>query len=223
MQFGRIVTRTACCAIALTSMMSAVYAQSGNTPKGAASTFAKAIENGDAAKAKSVAITTPDPSKFLDAMAIMAKAVKNLQTAATKKFGKEGAALTKGQNVNVGDVSKATETIKGDTATLAMPNSKGQPMTMKKIGGQWKVDMSAVGKDPAASKQMMTQMTPFFTSVSKAMNELSGEISGGKYKTAAEAKAAMQTKMMSAFGGGPGSRPGAGPGARPGAGPGKRP
>ncbi|MEP6757073.1 MAG: hypothetical protein ABJA67_16320 [Chthonomonadales bacterium] len=212
LQTSRTVIRTAGWAMSLLAVTTVALAFDSSTPKGTAKMFAKAVEAGDGVTAKSLAVGTPTGMKFIEGLAGIAKAQKGLEAAATKKFGKEGASLTKGQTMKIPDTDKSIEKITGDKATLTQPDGKGQPMTLKKVGGKWKVDISAMGKDPKQADAMMTQIGSMFVSMTKAMNDTTTDVNAGKFKTVKEAQAGMQAKMMAVLGGGPGgARPGGAP------------
>ena len=72
-------------------------------------------------------------------------------------------------------------------------NDKSPPMKLKKVDGNWKVDLSSL------PKENMDQMMKVIPSISKAFTELATEITAGKYKTAMEAKDAMGQKMLAAM------------------------
>jgi len=215
-QTRRSVVLTAGWALSLFAVTTVAMAIDASTPKGAAKMFAKAVEAGDSATAKSVAVGSPTGMKFIESLTGIARAQKGLEAAALKKFGKDGAALTKGQAMKIPDVDKSIEKVTGDSATLTPPDGKGQPMTMKKVSGKWKVDISSMGKDPKQSDAMMAQIGPMFANMTKAMNEMTTDVNAGKFKTVKEAQAGMQTKLMAAFGGGAPGGPG---GPRPGGAP----
>ena len=164
-----------------------------STPKGAATAFAKAMERGDVEAAKA-ASTGADP-EMLAAMVKTVSSMKKLQDAAVAKYGEEGKKLAS-ENRDDLDITTAVENaevkIEGDTATLTAKD-KGEPLKLKKIGNEWKVDMSEMSGPAAGFGAIM------MTAMSKAADELAGEIKAGKHKTVEEAQAAMSQKMMGAM------------------------
>jgi hypothetical protein len=176
-----------------------------STPKGAAKSFAKALESGDAEAAK--AASTGDP-KLVESLAKVGGGMKKLQDAAVAKFGEEGKSIAGGPG-GKGDkmaemskrVEESTEKIDGDTATLT-PKDGGEALKLKKVNGDWKLDVSQMGGGMA---QMGSAM---FDAMAKAAGETADEISAGKYKTVKEAQMAMGTKMVGAMtaGGGDGGK-----------------
>ncbi len=183
----RFLAALACCAALITA---GCDGDDLSTPKGAAQTFASAMESGDVETAKR-ASTGADP-KMIETMAKAMGSMKKLKEAAISKFGDEGKRITSdsGDLDLTRKVNEAEEKIEGDTATLTTKGDMGTPMKLKKIDGSWKVDGSEMA-GPAAGMGIA-----MFEAAAKAADELANEISAGKYKTADEAKTAMTQKMM---------------------------
>jgi hypothetical protein len=169
-----------------------------STPKGAAKTFATALENGDADAAKK-ACTGGDP-KMIDSLANAAGNMKKMREAAISKFGDEGKTAFNGPDgddmgMMTTKVDDAVEKIDGDKAMLTLKD--GKPLALKKVDGDWKVDvseMSGLGSSMGAA---------MFDSMGKAAKEVTDDVNTGKYKSAADAKTAFGQKMMGGvFGGG---------------------
>jgi len=168
-----------------------------STPKAAALAFAKALESGDAATAKSAAVGDAQTQDVVGALAEVAAQNVKLRDAATAKFGAE--ASTKiARKMSTEDMSKQLDASEikenGDTATITTKDSPSNPLTLKKVDGKWKVDMLAGASGPELAQQL-----PMIKSFGGVMNELATEITDGKYKTVEEAQTALQTKMMAAM------------------------
>jgi predicted NUDIX family NTP pyrophosphohydrolase len=90
-------------------------------------------------------------------------------------------------------IDAAPETINGDTATVAV-DPKGQPKTLKKIDGQWRIPIGEVfsGVDEAAVQQRLDDMAD----LSKMMGQTADEINAGKYKTPKDAEEAIDSRIM---------------------------
>jgi hypothetical protein len=164
-----------------------------STPKGAARAFAKAMEDGDAAEAKR-ASTGGDP-QIIEAMAKMTGNMKKLHDASVAKFGDQGKSVAGGGG-NGPDFSEWSKKIdeanvkeEGDTATLTQKDG-GEPMKLKKVNGEWKVDTTPL------TGEMASMGTAMIDSMSKAAAETADDIKAGKYKTAQEAQEALGSKMM---------------------------
>jgi hypothetical protein len=167
-----------------------------SSPKSAAMAFGTALVAGDSAGVKAATVGTEEEYKMVDAISMMVSSMKKLNDAADAKFGKDNGI----SQPNAGmDITKEIETseikVDGDVATVDKKdkNDKNPPMKLKKIDGNWKVDLSSL------PKENMDQMMKVIPSISKAFTELATEITAGKYKTAMEAKDAMGQKMLAAM------------------------
>jgi hypothetical protein len=113
---------------------------------------------------------------------------KKLREAATAKFGEEQGKTVAGNSAEMSSFFKnldnADENINGDNATV-IPKGSSQPIALKKVNGEWKVDASTMAKGSS-----------LFEKMAKAANETADEINAGKYKSAAEANSAFSDKMM---------------------------
>jgi hypothetical protein len=165
-------------------------------PKAVALEFGKAMEMGDAAAAKKVAIFGKDEEALIDGMAAITGGMKKMLAAATEKFGAEGAQSLMGPNADMNIVKQIEESelkIDGDTATLAGKDSS-DPLKLKKVDGAWKVDVTSMNNDPN-----MAQQVPMFNSMAKVFTDTAAEISAGKYSTVDECQQAMQAKFLAAM------------------------
>lgn len=166
-----------------------------STPQDAAKTFARAIGSGDAETAKK-ASTGIDP-KVIDAMAAMSLNMKKMRDAAAAKFGDDGKNITFGSAEDPAEMVKSIENAdvktSGDTATIT-PKEGGRPFQVKKVDGEWKVDMSEM------NGMMSTMGTGMFDSMGKAASQTADDINAGKFKTATEARQAFAMKMMGGLG-----------------------
>jgi hypothetical protein len=168
-----------------------------STPKAAAMTFAKALEAGDAATAKASAVGDAQTQDLVGALAEVAAQNAKLREAATAKFGAEASAKIS-RKMSSEDLSKQLDASEikedGDTATITSKETPGNPLTLKKVDGQWKVDMLSGAAGPQLAQQL-----PMIKSFGGVMSELATEITDGKYKNVDEAQTALQTKMMAAM------------------------
>ncbi len=168
--------------------------------KAAALAFAKALENGDAAAAKDACVGTEKELAMVDGVVNVMGAMKKMGKAATDKFGDAGKALIQDQGNPGEQMAKELENanikVDGDTATVTGKGEKEEPLKMKKVGGKWKLDLSAM-----PGKEDMEKASGMFAGMAKAANETAADISAGKYKTVDEAKEAFGMKMMSIMAG----------------------
>lgn len=191
---GWVVLLLASCALAA-GAMTGCNKSDLSTPKGAASTLAKALQTGDVDTARKASTGADD--KTIQTLVSVVSGMKKLQDAMTAKFGAEETKSMTGRASNgMSDMLKklddADEKVSGDTAVVT-PKGGGRPINLKKIDGNWKVDLSELSKASAS---------PMFESIGKAASETADEVNAGKYKSAAEARKAMTMKMMGGMLGG---------------------
>jgi hypothetical protein len=188
-----------------------------STPKDAAISFGKAVEAGDLAQAQAVSITDAGTKELLAAMVPLVGALKKLDTAAVAKFGPAGKNVAGGGNPGAqfsGQYEDAEVKESGDTATVTGKKG-GEPLKLKKVDGQWKVDLASMTKGPDDARAMAMAL-PMFKGMTTSAEETTAEITAGKYKTADEAKQAFTAKMMGGVLGG--MKPGPGGPGQPGMG-----
>ena len=167
-----------------------------SSPQATVKSYVAAMKAGDAAGMKAT-ITGGDP-QVVDALVNAQVSRKKLEDAAVAKFGEEGRSMASGgdSHANYDKLEDAEVKQDGDSATVTPKDHSlpGGGVVLKKVNGDWKIDMSATpGMD------QMTAMLPMLSKMSAMNDELTGEISAGKYKSVADAKAAQSQKMMSAI------------------------
>jgi hypothetical protein len=172
-----------------------------STPQAAVKSYVSAMKAGDAAGMKA-SITGGDP-QLVDAIVNAQVSRKKLEDAAVAKFGEEGRSMASGgdSQANYDKLADADVKQDGDSATVTPKDHSlpGGGIVLKKVNGDWKIDMSATpGMD------QMAAMLPMISKMSGMNDELAGEISAGKYKSVVDAKAAQSQKLMSAVTGGAG-------------------
>lgn len=159
-----------------------------STPKKAGVAFAKAVQAGDMDAAHKAGIGSDADFAIVKSLSDLLLAEKRFEAAATKKFGKDGG-LEKDDAMKdlVAEVEACEEKIDGDAATLVdKRNPLGAELSLKKDGGGWKVDVSAMGKDGGVA-----QMSKAGPQLVKALDDTARSIEAGKYPSAAEAKTAL--------------------------------
>jgi hypothetical protein len=173
-------------------------------PKGVVTAFFKAMETGDVAGAKALAVGSDKQLAVLDVLVPVFHGFKQLETAAVKKWGEEGRkTLTEGPGggLNVAEKLKnAKVDVKGDAATItpadAKPEDKNSEMKLKKVEGKWKLDMASIPAegmdDPKALKM--------FKGMAEVAQQTAKEVDQGKYASANEAKQAMGQKILQMMG-----------------------
>jgi hypothetical protein len=194
--------------VALSALLLAPLARGADdsTPKGAAEAFFKALEAGDAAKAKSLASGDPKQMELLDNLVPLVGNFKKMEQAAVKKFGDEGKKLLSNGGSASFDIESQMKDAKveetGDTATITPAKKEKEegknsdPMKLKKVSGKWKIDMAAM---PNAEQMDNPQAKKMFGAMSDAAKAMTVDIEAGKFKTVADAQQGFQQKMLAAM------------------------
>jgi hypothetical protein len=194
-----------CALVAVISRARAADAPDTLTPRRTAATFYTALESGDVAGAKAVATGSEKQLAMLDSLVPFVHACKELENAAFKKWGEEGRkVLTQTPNSPASfDFKQRLQTdreeIAGDSASLVTTDPQAidkTPIKLKKVAGQWKIDLSTVQDegmdDPKYAKSLKD--------LADAAANVAGEIEHGKYSDVASAKTALNEKIISALG-----------------------
>jgi hypothetical protein len=129
--------------------------------------------------------------KGAEAMGLMFSSLRRLNDAAVARYGADNAISKSSANLNpAAALADADVKIDGDVATVVR-NGKpdaSQPKLVRR-DGKWRADLSSLPKED------MARLTAAGPIVGKAAAELAAEIAAGKYRTAAEALAALPAKM----------------------------
>ena len=174
-----------------------------STPKGALKALAQALDAGDRkAVLDLLSATNPADQKLADATADVAEASARLRQTAGKAFGEE-AARPLGVQVGatpeaIARIDSAKVQLDGERATVRANDSEGPPMVLARVNGSWKVPVSELSKDVEAAD--VEKNVAALADQARLLRELSEEVAAGKYKTAADARQALDRRIMqSAF------------------------
>ncbi len=167
------------------------------TPKEAVRAYGKAMRDGDAGAAKRT-VTNADP-KLVEALAGLGASRRRIIDVASARFGENGKTVAGGSVLPYGEefdklLDEADVKIDGDNATVTQKTGDAIAITLKRVGGEWKIDYSEISK-----RGDLNQMLPLMNAMATANDELAAEIKSGKYATAAEAKKAHDQKMQQAI------------------------
>ena len=165
-----------------------------SSPRKAATSFANALESGDADALKATSLGSEEDYKLMDSLSGIMKSGKKLQDAASEKFG-----VDEGKKVAAGgpndmhkEIDQSEEKIDGEAASLTKKGEDAKnALKLKKVKEGWKVDLTQI-----PDKQQMAQALPMMKAMGKAMDEIAADIKSGKYKSADEAKNGLQQKMF---------------------------
>jgi hypothetical protein len=188
---------TARAAVASTSPTSAPVDQS--TPKGALKVLARALEAGD----RKVLLELLDADsaserKIAEATAGLAEATAELRRASVTAFGETASRPLGVDGAAVADamarVDASVEKIDGDTATVTSTLDPTDSMLLVQRDRKWRVPMAQIsGAINAADLDKNLHDT---TEQVKLLKALAGEVAGGKYKTAIEARQELDRRII---------------------------
>jgi hypothetical protein len=164
------------------------------TPEAAARTLLLALDRGDAETARSAVIDEKDAHATVDASAELSRAMKNLAAVVERTFNEPGTKITGPLDrisAQVEHLKTVKATIEGDRATVPMDGEK--PLQLRKIDGQWKVDLNAMatGQMPNAIQVMRA--------LAKVTGEMSADIEAKKFNSLEEAQAAYYGRVARAM------------------------
>ena len=171
-----------------------------SNPKGAAKAFGVAMQNGDIATVKASSIGSDADYNMIAALAQFVAAGNKLRDASVARFGPEqGKTIL--QATEPADIAKrvdeSEQTIDGDSASLAKKGgSAGDTLRLKKVDGQWKVDLNTL-----PGKQQMAQQLPVMKAMEQVMSDGAADIRAGKFKNAEEARQQIQQRVLAALAG----------------------
>ena len=140
-----------CVVVALFSLSLTQDVRAGDlsTPKGAVTTYFKAMRAGDASAANAAAVVSKENEALTNAAAAESRAKASLIAAATKRWGAETTArkIGWGYDMLVMIVEKASVKVDGDRAVIG----KAGDFVCQRINNQWLFDRSATPRDEPIS------------------------------------------------------------------------
>lgn len=164
------------------------------TPKAVTLAFSRALSAGDVATAKAISTGDIGP-QTLETLSKVASATGRLQNALKSKFGQKAMQLeifTESPDPQ-DELNRSTETITGDTAVIALSATDHNPTTLKRVDGQWKVDVTKF--------KQAEPMLPQLEKMAAAWNELAQDVTADKFATLDDFQKAFTAKAQAAAGG----------------------
>jgi hypothetical protein len=170
-----------------------------STPKGALKALAKALDAGDrAAVLELLAANSEQERRVAAATADLAEATVGLRRVATRAFGEKASrplGVDPGATPEaLARIDAATVDLKGDRATLRTPQQEGPPIVLARQGNTWRVPVSELSKDVEAAD--VERNLKDVAEQTRLMRELTAEVAAGKYKTAADARQALDQRIL---------------------------
>jgi len=167
-----------------------------SSPRAAAKSLAHAVALSDLNALRQVIHATDDPHRHLaDAYAAVIISGQRLAAAMELQFGAGAGSTDRGlpTDEELDAIDAAALRVSGNSATIKLPGRGDKPLALQRDEtGQWHVDLLAFANvsdtDPAS--QCLMQLN-----LASELNALAAEISTGRYRTAADARAAVQDRV----------------------------
>ena len=173
-----------------------------STPRAALRTLNIAMRDGDVATITQLFLaSTPSEEKMVEADAHMAAALADLRRAAVAAFGADGAKIVTGDTAagsveSLARIEAADINATGDTATVSYRDEKQSPFVLKKVGSEWKVPVSELGKP--LEKSALDQRLADLAIQTAVVREIVARIEQHRFVRAEEAREAWQTRTLQA-------------------------
>jgi hypothetical protein len=171
-----------------------------SSPQSTAKAFAIAIQQGNAPAAQDAALADPAQAQLIEAMASAAASLATLHQAAIDRFGPPGNRVLADPHMDLNaQIDQSALTLTGpDAATLAPKSAPGDtrdatPILLKRVAGQWKVDMTTVGNPDEVRRQ--TQLLKASAAVAALTTQ---DIVAGKFPGPLDAARALQSRLSDA-------------------------
>jgi hypothetical protein len=158
------------------------------TPRSAALIFTRALESGDADTAKNAVYGSGMELEWVEAMAAAMSGMRQLVAAAEKQFGPAAYTLVAGRRTLriSGALANAEVQMNGDRATVIPSGGEDTKLPMKRIEGNWKVDIGMLtrGEDIGGIVKQLR-------AVGATAPRLTKDVEAGKFKGVNEVQRAM--------------------------------
>lgn len=167
-----------------------------SSPRSAARTFYYGIVKNKPQIAKN-AVVDDTQRAVVDEAKSLVDGLLEVQRESEARFGNGGGPAGGGEKVSSGlpdleDLDAASEVVEGDTARLVMKKPELKTMYFKRVNGEWKLDVLAsfglTADKPETAKNLVRNL-------GKAVKAVAADIKHGKYRTASDAKTALNWAM----------------------------
>jgi hypothetical protein len=178
-----------------------------STPAKALAAFCKALGNGETADLAVVSVGDAKVQDWVCAEAGQLKALKDLETALSNRFGANYAASDKGKealdriaearddDLHTDLANAPLREIKGDEVILEIDEAKPEDHQgrLVRVGGRWKVDLASL------SDYMVPADVPVMKAVAGAAATLARDVTSGKFATIDDAADAIDERLSAAI------------------------
>ena len=162
-----------------------------STAKSAALAWIDASWEGNASNAQQVLVDDELQRKFMDGPLRFSAALRALESAAVKQFGKPGWQVTGYPDGSAKTMEKKLQIEEeGDHATASAADAM-MPLQLRRTDGKWRVDLSETARDPRAQRVGEASVA-----AAKVAEDVAAEIGEGKFKTVEEAKDAFRERRL---------------------------
>lgn len=173
-----------------------------STPRATLRALSLAMRDGDVATITHLFLAaTPSEEQMVKADAQMAAALADLRRAAVAAFGVDGAKIVTGDTAagsaeSLARIEAADINATGDTATVSYRDERQSPFVLKKVGSEWKVPVSELGKP--LEKSALDQRLADLAIQTAVVRQIVTRIDQHKFVRAEEAREAWQTGILQA-------------------------
>lgn len=162
-----------------------------SSPKSATLAWLDASWSGDASTVHKILVDDAKQREFVAGTLRVNAAFRTLEAEAIERFGEAGKKVTGYPVVSSKYFAKKiTIEEQGDRATVSIKDAMFS-LELRKIDGQWRVDLSEFIRDPDAQKLVRGS-----EAFAKLAEEFAREIKKGKHKSAEDAAAAFLEKRL---------------------------
>lgn len=169
-------------------------------PKPAALTFLNAAARGDLRTARAASVGSEQDKRWIDAMVRLVDGLRAYDRALLSRFGRDAVPadvdlkqtiMTVSQEpiaqIEEGIVREGSDSAEIDPAYKGVRLAARAPLFLRKVKGQWKVDLAAMAHDADHSPTAVKQ----YLAAGDALHDAARQIASGRYKTFADAERAL--------------------------------
>ena len=183
----------------VTTVPATTQAADPSTPRGALHALARALDAGDRQIILELLWSDSDAQRrWASATADLAEATAALRRSAMQGFGAEasrplGVDLAATPEA-VARIEAAEVAITGDRAIVRTAGEEGPPLVLARRDGTWRVPVAEFLKDVESPD--LERAVTLLSEETRLLRELADEVAAGKYKTATDARQALDQRIL---------------------------
>ena len=186
---------TVAATVPTTAPTTAAVAPPPPPPKAVVIAFAAAINRGDAAAAKTLALPDEAHGQWIDSTVALAAGLKKLDAAAVARFGDAGRKVSQnglGMTTALGALEQGQEKIEGDRAVVNGAGMNGGTLGLRRgEHGKWLIELPVTDAQRARTRKLYDLLI-------EAAGQTAAEVSAGRHPSADAAKAAFEQRVLRA-------------------------